>query len=352
MPSFPARRTYRPRALALGLLVLVAAIGGAAVLGTSGHGDRVSATIGGGALGFFICAMAAIIPTRVRLEVEAGRLTPSWGRPLRVSSVEVGTWVLGGLDTAIGLVAYVRGDGRTVRVGGTGHAGEGYALTGAPTRVVDCQLEGADLDALLATLGARRDSTGPLVITLVKNSQTASGVVGMILPWLLTMVLASVFSALASTTPLLAWLGMTGMAICAGAIVLTGLVVTIVRSMRVRRPGRALRLDHRELTLEDLAGATARELARARWDAVTAVPLTYRLKMKGSSYDMPVLELTLGAAAPIVVGAWDQQQAWPAETTRTKRGAPWLVGAPQWGRLVGALRARGRLRALSAPARR
>src|SRR5262245_50852042 len=165
-----------------GLIWMVAGAALAIALAITTRGDAPWGWILGAAVGgYLIGTIAAIIPQQVTLAVAPGEVTPSWRRGVRVgdSPVEIGSWVVAGIDASIGVVAYVRGDGGRLRIGGEQHTGDGYALTGPPSRSVDCHVPAADFDRLVAALGVSRGEAGPTVVPLVRSSQTAGGVLRM-----------------------------------------------------------------------------------------------------------------------------------------------------------------------------
>jgi len=330
-----------------GLAWLVAGGAGGIALAVATHGDGPWGwAIGAAVVGYLIATVAAIVPQQVRLEVAPGEVLPSWRRGVRNAEVALGPWVVAGVDASMGVVAHVRGDGGRLRIGGEQHAGDGYALTGAPARTVDCHLAAADFDALLAALGVRRGATGPLVIPLVRSTQTAGGVLRMMSPWLATMAVAGGFGLVVATLGESLTESPSGQLVIGGvtaAIVVGGLALTIVRSMRVRRPERELRVEAADLVVANVGGG---ELARAGWGSVTAEPRVYRVGSGAGRFAMPALELTVGDMR-LRVAAWDHRLAWPDGTPRVRRGPRWLVGSPQWPRLVAVLQERGTLSPLS-----
>jgi hypothetical protein len=321
-----------------GVAWLVVTGGGTLVLAATTHGDLPYGWLAGaGVLGYLIGTFAAMIPQDVTLDVSRDEVIPSWRRPVRAHDVRLGLWVVAGIDAAMGVVAHVG----KLKIGGEQHSGDGYSLDGPASRGVDCQLPAADFDALVAALGVRKGAAGPLVMPLVRSSQSAGGMLRMMAPWLATMAVAGGFGLIVGTVGESLTATPAGNLVIGGvtaAIVVGGLVLTIVRSMRVRRPDRELRIEEHDLVLAKIGGD---ELARAGWASVTAEPRTYRFGTGAGRFEMPVLELAIDRVQ-LRIGAWDQRLAWP-EGTRRGRGPRWLVGAPQWPRLVEKLKKHGRM---------
>jgi hypothetical protein len=272
---------------------------------------------------------------------------PSWRRPLRLHGcrVTLGRWVVAGVDTACGLAVHIQGPDGRVRVGALAHAGDGYALGARPVRSVDCHLEIADFDALVAELGVARGA-GPeeLVIDVTRSSQSAGGLLRMMGPWMITIAVASAFGLTLGLSGLGERLARTrvGPWLMGGGtmlIVVTGLFFTVLRGARVRLPEYELRARDEGMTLSR-AGAV---VARVPWIEVAAVPKHHRITSRYSASTLPVIELRLGAAKPLVIAVWDPSQLWPFPTPSRFWAPRYLVGSPQWPRLVAALRARGRL---------
>jgi hypothetical protein len=338
VPRFVARRSYRPRAMAAGLLWLAVIGGGTVVLAATTQGDLPYGWLAGaGVLGYLIATFAAMIPQDVTLDVSRDEVIPSWRPPARVHEVRLGLWVVAGIDAAMGVVAHVG----KLKIGGEQHGGDGYSLDGPAVRSVDCQLPAADFDALVAALGVARGTAGPLVIPLVASTQSAGGVFRMMLPWLATMAVAGAFGLIVGTVGESLTATPAGTIVIGGvtaAIVVGGLALTIVRSIRVRRPDRELRVLEHDLVLAKVGGD---ELVRVGWASVGVEAWNHRFGTGAGRFELPVLELALDGVR-LRIGAWDQRLAWP-EGTRRGRGPRWLVGAPQWPRLVEKLKKHGRM---------
>ena len=183
------------------------------------------------------------------------------------------------------------------------------------------------------------------MISLVRNRQTGGGALAIMAPWLVTMaVVGGAGAALAASgvpTRLLGEPnGMYATAAITAALLIAGLVWTMRRASRTRPPELELRLDDAGLAVAPVGGGDP--IARATWLAIIAVPQRYLVRGQ-MRYSMPVLELTIGDHEPLRVAVWNQLAPWPDDAPRVRPPPRWLVGAPQWTRLVAALRAHHRL---------
>ena len=348
--TYAARMTYRRGVFALCAVLLC---GGGVVIAVlvAVLGQRSQAYLpwaaGATMIAFVVTMFLSMVSRPVSLAIDGGLLRPSWRRPIRLrgSAVTIGRWVLGGIDTACGLAVHVQGPDGRVRVGALAHAGDGYALGARPVRSVDCHLEIADFDALVAELGvARGEGPEELVFDLTRSSQSAGGLFGMMAPWLITMGVATAFGLTLGLSGLGERLSRTriGPWLMGGGsmlIVVTGLFFSILRAARVRLPEYELRARDEGMMLSR-AGAV---VARVPWTEVKAAPRHYRVSGRGGPTLLPVIELSLGDAHPLVVAVWDPSQLWPFKTPSRFWAPRHLVGSPQWPRLVAALRARGLL---------
>jgi hypothetical protein len=354
--TYGGTRRRRPRLLALAFVVLAAAIVGGAIVGVTlrARGEAMLPVIGLGGMALFYALMiGSMLPRKAAITIEGGAVQVSWRqRPLRVARIEVGRWVMPAIDTATGMLLELVGDdGARLRIGGSDHDGRGYPR-GAGVRAVDVAVTAGDFDAIARELGVARRDPRELRMALVRSSQSAGGVLGMMAPWLLTIAALSVLGV---------GLGMSGLGerlqasphgmviIGAGtmAVIAIGIGATVTRSLRVRAPGLELVADDGGLVLIEPGRPGAadmdREVARAPWPAVRAAMRAYVVRMKGSTWTMPALELAIGDHA-LVCAAW-AHTAWPGEVARLRRAPRWLAGAPQWSAMVAALQARGRLTA-------
>jgi hypothetical protein len=321
----------------VGLAWLVACGGGAAALVIVSDAHSIALYFGGaGALGYFASTVAALIPRQVTLAVAAGEIVPSW-RPEVRGTPELGSWVAAGIDAPMGLVLRV-GD---LRIGGDGHDGAGYDIRGAATRTVDCHVGRDDFEALCAAVGIRKGELGPVIVALVRSTQSAGGALRMMAPWLLTIVAVSVLSIVAGRSALMETrTGQLGLTIAAAAIVVVGIAVMVLRSRRVRAPELELRVEPDALVLATPGGEP---ISRTPWSAVTTKRRRFTPTSRAGSYTMPLLVLTLEGHEPLRLGAWDTRLAWPDKPAKAWRGPKWVAGAAMWPRLVDELRRHHRL---------
>jgi hypothetical protein len=173
-------------------------------------------------------------------------------------------------------------------------------------------------------------------IWLRRNLYHARGALTLVAPWiatlLVTMALSAVFSSIERFREQGQWL-VIGLGV-------GGLIVTVVRSLRMNAPTLQLHL------LPDsvkLSGRDGRERARASWDTVRAVRSQYQIKTRGTSTWLPVVELKLGDLPVLTICGWDplptSDPGWQTTTTPSE----WLVYAAGWRQLNEALKKRGLL---------
>jgi hypothetical protein len=336
VPTFSARRSYRPKAMTAGLAWLVVC-GGAAALAIASGAHTIAPYVGGaGALGFFVSTIAAMSPQQVTLAVAPGEIVPSW-RPGVRGTPELGSWVAPGIDAPMGLVLRVG----ALRIGGDGHDGAGYDIRGAATRTVDCHVGRDDFEALCAAVGVRKGALGPVVVALVRSSQSAGGVLRVMAPWLLVMVAVSALSIAAGPSAVMATrTGQLALTLAMAAIVVVGIAVMMLRSRRVRAPELELRVEPDALVLARPGGEL---ISRTPWSAVTTERRRFTQTSRAGSYTMSLLVLTLAGHEPLRLGAWDTRLAWPDAPERAWRGPKWIAGAAMWPRLVDELRRHHRL---------
>ena len=123
------------------------------------------------------------------------------------------------------------------------------------------------------------------------------------------------------------------------AILIAGMLTTMLDSWRIREPAHELRAGPGGLAL---AGSRGRpERVRAAWPAVRAVPVTGVIRTRGGRYVYPTLEIEIGGATTIVVGARDSSLAWNSPMDRRRREPRWLVGSADWTQLVRLLESHG-----------
>jgi len=313
-------------------LAWLLACGGAAALVIAAGASSIAPYLGGAAaLGYFAATIAAIIPQQVTLAVAPGEIAPSWRAVVR-GTPELASWVATGVDAPMGLVLRVG----TLRIGGDGHDGAGYDVRGAASRTVDCQLGRDDFEALCAAVGIRKGERGPLVVALVRSSQTAAGALRTIAPWLITMGVVSSLSVVAGSTSLMATrTGQLALTIAMAAIVVVGIAVMVVRGQRVRAPELELRVEPDALVLARPGGAL---ISRTPWRSVTTERRRFTQTSRAGSFTMPLLILTLDGHEPLRLGAWDTRLAWPDAPDKARRGPNWIAGAAVWPRLIDELR--------------
>ncbi len=340
VPSFTARRSYRPRVMFAGLGVMLGFGALAVVLALADRTDLAPYVAGAGALAYFISTIAAMIPQQVTIEIAGKTVTPSWRGAIEVDRVELGYWVVPGIDAASGLAVTIRGKGGALRIGGDKHDGEGYEL-GAPTRTVDCHLRADELDALVQLLGITRGEPGPLAIPLIRSSQSIVGIARGMAPWLITITVLGVLGIVVGNT---AWGqdmlatpdGQLVMALVCGGVALFGVVWMIVRSRRVRGAELELREEDDALIVDD-----GKAPQRVPWKSIAIEKLTYSVSSRMGTFSMPLLVLTIGDRK-LRLGAWDTQLAWPGQPAKTWRAPHWLVGAAKWPKLLDLLKRHGR----------
>ncbi len=289
----------------------------------------------GGMIVFYVFLFLGFRTRPATIEVDGGQVRVSWrAEARRVARVAPGRWVLGGIDTPMGMLLEIGDDrGGRLRVGGEAHDGRGYANEAPARRSVDIAVGADDFDRIAATLGVARTRAAP-ALELVRSSQSAGGLLGTMAPWLLTIV---VVSALGVT------LGVTGLGdavsplVLGGgtmAIVLLGLIVTVVRSNRVRAPALVLQADEAALLITERGETTAHP-----WSAVRAEARQHVVRMKGSSWTMPALALALGDRTLELV-AWGGKADWPGPVPSLRRAPRWLAGMAQFEAFLSVLRDR------------
>jgi len=315
---------------------------GAVVLAIQDQVEIAPYVAGAGGLAYFVSTIAAMIPQQVTLEVTGKRVVPSWRAAIEVDRIEIGSWVLAGVDVATGIVVTLRGAGRTLRIGGDKHGGEGYTL-GDPTRTVDCQLPREAFDDLVKGLGIITHAEGPLAVPLVRSSQSFGGG-SSDAPWLITISLLGVLGLVVGNTSwgevlLASPEGQLGMAVVSGGLAVTGICWMFVRSRRVRVAELELGEESDALVIRDQGGA----VQRVPWKAIEIEKRTYSVTSRVGTFAMPVLVLSLPERKPLRLGAWDTQLAWPGQPAKTWRAPTWIVGTAKWPKLLDALERHGRL---------
>jgi hypothetical protein len=348
--TFEGKRQRRPAVMAAaGLVAAGVAIAAAIVVLTAGdHGERVVPwLVIGGMIGAYVVMVVAMSPRRASITVEGREVRASWrARPLRVESITAGRWVLAAIDTPTGAMLVLHGDdGARLRIGGQHHDAAGYARD-ARARSVDFAIDAAPFDELAAMLGVPRGDADSLEVELVRSSQSARGLLGTMAPWLLTIVAVSFLGGGLALSGAGEWIERRpyGTAILGGAtvaVVILGIVITMVRSLRAKPPSWIVRATAAGLVL---ARADGDERARAPWSAVRAEPRRHVTHGRGGTSTVAAIVLAIGDES-LTIGAFDMGEPWPDETPRLRRAPPWLAGGAQWSRLIAELRAHGALRA-------
>jgi hypothetical protein len=243
-----------------------------------------------------------------------------------------------GFGVTAGTALHLAGAERAFVIGGQDHRpSPSLRLEAAPVEEVDVTLPARDFDLLLdalpdAVFRARWDAPAvapPLRVALLPNPSTAGSGLRLMLPWFGTMgaclVLAVIFDAtgLDRTT----W-GRTLQGPLVGAVVVAGLVLTIVRSMR-RKPGREIEIDDREARLRDGSG---RVIAAVPRQALVVTRGVHTYSGKGS-FDQIVLTLRFSPEHEVALGLFDTRPRW-SDAVPVKRAPPWIVGVPDWQALV------------------
>jgi hypothetical protein len=342
-------RAWRPAVFVAGLIWL--ALGGAVIAGMAvSHAVAVANLpylAGAATVVWFGFVLASLRSTRVSLHLDGHELTMSWRQPLTLDpgAARLGRWVLPHFDSPVGIFIELHGRGRTVRIGARDHDGDGYALAAPPRRNVDAAVSAHDLGTLLDGLQIARDAPGPLVVELVRSSQTIGGLFRTLRPWIITIAITVTYGLTLAFTGLGERLTREpyGGAVMAGttmAIAVIGLVATVRGATRVKRPALALRVCDDELVLERSSGDV---LVRAPWQDVGVDPRIHHDWSPRGRWTIPVLVLRVGDHRALTLGVADQRCAWPGKVTRAWRSPRFLVGPVQWKGLVAALNRHRRL---------
>jgi hypothetical protein len=345
VPRFTARRSYRPRAMFAGVGFLLVCGLIAVALGMQGEGLVAPYIAGAGVLGYFVATIVAMIPQPVTLEIEGTTIRPSWRPEFKREQVVLSSLIAPGVDAAMGVAVEIRGRGGRIRIGGERHDGEGYEITGKPIRSVECQLPKEAFDDLLAAVGVERGPPGPLVVPLIRSTQSFVGIVRGMAPWLFTVTLLGVFGIVLGNT---GWGdrliksddGQIVILIVCGALVIVGVGAMIIRGRRIRRPEFELRFERDALIVVETRRHN--KPVRVPWEAVTIEKLAYSVSSRYGAFSMPLLVIGT-PERKLRLGAWDTGLAWPGDPAKTWRAPHWLVGAAKWPKLVDALKRHNRM---------
>lgn len=325
-------------AAVLGINLVVAVIGvGSALLRTV----VPQWALGALALVAFLIASAlfywTLFRTRtVALEIEGERIVVDGGRggAFPLAGARVGPW-----RASTGIVcgsAIALSDGaRTYRIGGVEHRAVVPAhLEGPMVDDVHVSLPAEPFAALLARVGAPTQLAGPapsVQCHLAPNPSAPGVAVGNMLPWLATIVLVGVMSAIFGVTGLFELeYGQYVSISLIGIVVVGGLALTVVRSMR-RNTGLDLSLDERGVRLHD--ARTGRVLATVPYSAVGRSRGVWKVRMRGYAADYPVVLLVVPGYGELSLCAQEARLLWHGAAAPVP--APrFLVGALDWTALV------------------
>ncbi|MEZ4367341.1 MAG: hypothetical protein R2939_13805 [Kofleriaceae bacterium] len=319
--------------LALMQALFVARTVGASMVAVAAIGGGAAAVVLGLAGWWWSRRRRAPAPT-VALRGDA-LVVSWWPQPLALGSatITVGSWTIAGLDTPRGAYLEVVGGGRRLRLGAAvDHRAHG--ATGAPQHKVDGELAPEAFTHLVEALrGPAAPAPGNQVELVARRSA-----LGMMAPWLLTIVGVSAWSLLLAALVPIERLSSTpgGMLLVFGPIVGgigVGIAVTMRKAGRARRPALVLQLDDdgvsqwRQGVLE----------ASRPWGALRVTRARYELRSRYYQATFPVIEIAprAGQAGDVIrVVGWDRGVAWPDATPRRYRAPPYLLEAASWRRLV------------------
>jgi hypothetical protein len=332
--TFAVQKMFRPRWPVIAVIAVV--LFGGLLWGIFRVTDGAvvpSSCIWAAAIAFWVMIISMSTERSRTVSVADGVVVASWRRvPIRPSEVRIGRWVQMSLDTPVGLVAHVRGPGGSLRIGAREAGFDAYRLDGPRAQLVDCHLPPTDFDTLVAALGVR---SGPVPDGMIFELVRPRRALRTLAPWVIAMIAAS---AAGVGLPAFA-LPQKAITAVITAIAFTGVIATMLDWVRIRQPSHELRIGPGGFALARTQGRPER--VRATWPEVRAVRTAGVMHTKGGPYVYPTLEIALGVAAPIVVGAQDQSLAWTNPTEPGRRKPKWLVGSSEWPRLVQALESHG-----------
>jgi hypothetical protein len=279
---------------------------------------------------------------RVVLDVGDERVVVDEGRggSFTLAGAKLGLWRMAGISVTSGTALHLAGGEQPFVIGGQDHRpGPAIELEAAPVVEVDAILPASQFEALLAELPswvfrARWDAASfpaPLRVELTSNPWSTRHVLGTMLPWLSTIALLIVLTVpleaagisenplgRAVTTPLMI------------ALVVAGMVLTVVRARR-RRRGLELELGEHEIRLLDSKRGAV--LVATPLSTVQVARGRHVSSGRGASSDMPTLRLRLSPAHEVSVGVYDTRYGWSDVAPRVS--APrWVIGPPDWNTLV------------------
>jgi hypothetical protein len=332
--TFAVQKMFRPRWPIVAVIAVVF-FGGllSGILRVTESAAVSSTCIWAAAIAFWVVMISMSTERSRTVSVVDGVVIASWRRvPIRPSEVKIGRWVQTSLDTPVGLVAHLRGPGGSLRIGVRVPVLGTYRLDGPRAQLVDCHLPTADFDTLVLALGVH-----PGLVPEDMNFELVEPrrALRTIAPWGLTMISASAAAVGLSALKL----SQNAIAALIAAILIAGVLATMLDWVRIRQPSHELRIGLGGCALARTQGR--RERVRATWPEVRAMRTTGVMHTKGGPYVYPTLEIALGVAAPIVVGAQDQSLAWTDPMERLQRKPTWFVGSAEWPQLVQALENHG-----------
>ncbi|MBM4362928.1 MAG: hypothetical protein FJ104_09630 [Deltaproteobacteria bacterium] len=245
-------------------------------------------------------------------------------------------WRQGVLWTEVGTALELRGPSGVLRIGATGGNPPRAGLGVTPR--VDASVSSADLTELARTLGVEsllaRPASGDVAIDLMP-SPTGLAAFRSAGPWILTMVMAGGVGVVGSLLGLdRSPSGGPALGVVATLVVLGGFAYTVRAAGRPPAPRWRLVVSGDEVRLLEVRAPTRPTADAER--VVRAVPVTYRYRVRGGTYELPALRLGWAGRPPLVVGVWDPSLGWRSGEERTRR-IDFVVGAEHWRVLVGAL---------------
>ena len=292
----------------------------------------------------------ALTPKEVPIDLWPDRLTVDEGRGgiFPLTDAALGAWTVPSYGVAAGTALHLRDGEQRFCLGGRDHRPSTALRLSAPAvQSVDAYMPAADFDAILAALGAGpartfalADAEAPALIrcSLTPNRASGKGAFAMMLPWILTMVVVGLVSGVSGALGLLdSGAGQIAMTIIVVVLIVIGIVVTAVRSMRTPQPVLEIEMDAHDLRVIDRA--SRRVLAAAPVLRVTTERCRHTYTGR-SSFTMVVLLVQVpGMPRAISIGIPDLRFSW-AGPSHDYGAAAYVVGGPDWFTLVDRLGAR------------
>jgi hypothetical protein len=334
-----AARVRRPGWLVFGSLVPVAAVVTVLGLLVPGAKGAMGAVVIGGAVASMAVVVWGLLPRPLAMDVWPDRITVEGPRrgSFSLTGFTLGPWTMPGYGVSMGTVLHLGVAAAPFRIGGRDHRpSPGHRLDAPGTSTVDATLSAADFDSLLAKLPAfqppdrgYREGEPPDFVrwALTPNYASARGVVRVMGPWMATIatcVLVSwAFDALGFyDTP---W----GQSVAFGttlAVVVGGLVLTVVLSRRKPRAAIAMESSGDELRLVEVP--SGRVLAAAPLSQVRVSRGHHGAGGRGTLY-WPTITVAIPGADAVTFSVPDARFGWTDATPSTGAGS-YLVGTPEW----------------------